>query len=176
MWIEASHYPSSLYRSNQSAPTSCCGGTLRGAHGKQRTYDLYHIRVDSPCWPPTWLCHFHTATCTSRYVHCTHPLSNTHSPQPQITAKAGWLMNQHGDRGWDGDASATSNTRRWPPEKMYTWQACLVRVMPKEITVIFLSDDNESVFFLWKSDPTPNWWSRRVHQPSVPKAFHAVKI
>lgn len=143
MWIEAPHYLSSLRGSNQSAPTSCCGGTLRTANNAHMICIAYVLTTPAGLTrgfatfiPPHARADMYTA-----HTRCqTHTVFSRRSQQ------------RHGDC-WinmgirDEDANTNSNTR-CPAEQMYSWQACLVWVVPKEIRVIFLSDDNESVFLV----------------------------
>lgn len=182
MWIDASHYLSSLYGSNQSAPTSCCGGTLQGARGKQRTYDVYHIHVDNPCWPPTRFCPCYTTTCTSRYVHCTRPhcQKNVVFSHRSRRRKVEWWINMGLGVGWRHRRQIQTPENglqsRCNHDRPAWWEPCLKRSNWSSYHMIM------SLFFLWKlflirvRHQTLKWWSRRVRQLSVPKAVRTVKI
>lgn len=86
-------------------------------------------------------------------------------------------MNQHGDQRSGEDPKQKHKQPKTAPgaDTEETRGA-----MPKEIRAASLSDDNESVFLLksqtYSDDSTLNRWSRRVHQPSTPKAFHTENI
>lgn len=77
MWIDASHYLSSLYRANQSALTPCCygcGNVLWESCSVQQTATPKHTwcishTCQQPLLSPILCCHFHTTRHSNTDTH-----------------------------------------------------------------------------------------------------------
>ncbi len=135
LWINASHYLSSLYRSTQSALPPCCSGCgnmlwqkLQHTHtANTSTHILYitYVSTTLPLAPTLRPPPSHRHTQAQIHTHLLRP-SNTSDPEPRLTAKAGWVMNQGEDQRRVRDRWAKASSARWcllaKANKSLAWQ------------------------------------------------------
>lgn len=125
----------------------------------------------------------HRQTHEHKYTNLLRP-SNTSDPEPRLTAKAGWMMNQWKDQRRARDRWAKESTARWclfiaKTSKSLVWQeACRKRsewsfnqmIMLVGFFCFFFENENNIRSILCYL------WSWLAHQLRVPTSFHTENL